>query len=161
DLLDVRLGEVRVEGQDPFELGREPVLDAQAGVAGAVAAGRALVAGERVRLDREADALLHVLDARQGSGAAQVEDVRIERDAGPAQRVLVACDVAADVQAPGAEPLAELEAADGDRDLRGPAVRRALHGRLPDAVPVVLRDAVDVEAVRARAAGVDLEPVAE
>ncbi len=164
DLIGIgfRLGEVRIEGQCGGDAGRQVVTHVTADLACAAIADT-VVTHQRVRGDFETVTLLKISAPRKGSRACQIEDRSVEADAGPLQAELVARHVALDVEPPDIGPLPDLQAAHVDRDFSCPAGRGAAHLGVPDTVPIVIRIARSRrhQAVRARAAGIDLEYIAQ
>ena len=157
--VDLRLAEVRVERGRQLQVGRhvveqiEPRLSAQTVVAGT---GAVIPASRDERPDVQAEALLQAAEARDLTRLRDLEELRVEAGARPASLLELPPDAPADVETPDRAVRREVQALEGDGELRAPALVRARRLHRPDGIPVFVRlavrehEAVDQGAVRVR-----------
>src|SRR5688572_27569749 len=142
-LVDFRLGEVGVDGEDGPQQRSEAVeeIDSRAGVArdcGAAAPRRCLRREDPVRLDVEAVALRHVADAGHQASVAHPAQPLVARPSHPEALLVLAPDRALKVDAPGVAVRVEVQRAERNLDLECPADLAALMPRIPDPIPLAI-----------------------
>ena len=142
--VDLGLGEVGVDGERGERVRAEPLRDVEARLEPAL--GPASGAGSLSPADQrgthaEPQAQVEARQPGEQARPARLEDRVVLPRARPAVGLLQPLDAPLDVEPPLAKPVLEAERRDRDPDLGRPARGVAVRGRLPLAVPVLVRRA--------------------